>query len=100
MKVRMRYPIAETINWMKDKREIGLIEGEIKRGEGEDKRLLIKIEKATIGGRGSYFVYYHFAGKVLNLFRTFTLCHSKAATLCGTTCPTIRSSMTRSCNGS
>lgn len=66
----MRHPIADTINWMQDKRKLGLIEDteliDQKYNKSELKKLLFKIDKASgLQNKGSYFVYYNFCGKVI-----------------------------------
>ena len=67
-RIRMKYPIAESLKWMKEKRVLGIIEEEVEKLDENIRRkrkLVIIIDKAT-GLRQNYntFVAYTLNGKV------------------------------------
>lgn len=74
-RMRMKFPIGESLKWMKEKRELGIIEEEVGHLDENIKRkrkLIVIIDKATgLSSRCLSFVVYSIDGKVLNNFSYF-----------------------------
>lgn len=71
-RIRMKYPIGESLKWMKEKRELGIIEEEVAHLDENIKRkrkLVIIVDKATgLSSRNNTFVAYLLNGKVNLIF--------------------------------
>lgn len=74
-RMRMKFPIGESLKWMKEKRELGIIEEEVAQLDENIKRrrkLVIIIDKAAgLSPRYSTFVVYSIDGKVIKLNNLF-----------------------------
>lgn len=71
-RMRMKFPIGESLKWMKEKRELGIIEEEVAQLDENIKRkrkLVIIIDKAEgLSPRYNTFVVYSIDGKVKKQF--------------------------------
>jgi len=74
-RMRMKFPIGESLKWMKEKRELGIIEEEVAHMDENIKRkrkLVIIIDKATgLSSRYNTFVAYALDGRVRKLLVNF-----------------------------